>query len=68
MMVVSTAQELAEHPRMADAAINGTMDRDHVPTTLPLLDAGYDVLLEKPICPTKEELLQLLEAVREDNA
>jgi len=59
-----TAQELAEHPQMADAAINGTMDRDHVPTTLPLLEAGYDVLLEKPICSTKEELLQLLEAAR----
>jgi len=60
-----TAQELAQHPQLAEAAINGTMDRDHVPTTLPLLDAGYDVLLEKPICSTKEELLLLLGKVRE---
>ncbi|MGC9320425.1 MAG: Gfo/Idh/MocA family protein [Armatimonadota bacterium] len=59
-----TAQELARAPRTADAAINGTMDRDHVPTTLPLLEAGYDVLLEKPICPTRGELMDLLEAVR----
>ncbi len=59
-----TGQELAEEPRLADAAINGTMDRDHVPTTLPLLDAGYDVLLEKPICSTREELLGLLRAVQ----
>ena len=28
---------------------------------LPLLEAGYDMLLEKPICPTKEELLTLRE-------
>jgi predicted dehydrogenase len=59
-----TAEELAQRPRFADAVINGTMDREHVPTTLPLLDAGYDVLLEKPICPTREELLTLLHAVR----
>jgi predicted dehydrogenase len=59
-----TAEELAEQPVFADAAINGTMDRQHVPTTLPLLEAGYEVLLEKPICPTREELLSLLAAVR----
>lgn len=59
-----TAQEMAQVPQFADAAINGTMDLDHVPTTLPLLEAGYDVLLEKPICPTREELLELLRTVR----
>ncbi len=59
-----TAQQMAEVPRFADAVINGTMDRDHVPTTLPLLEAGYHVLLEKPICPTREELLELLTTVR----
>jgi len=59
-----TAQELAQFPRFADAAINGTMDLDHVPTTLPLLEAGYDVLLEKPICPNREQLLELLNTVR----
>ncbi len=59
-----TAQEMAEEPQFADAVINGTMDQDHVPTTLPLLEAGYDVLLEKPISPTREELLELLRMVR----
>jgi predicted dehydrogenase len=58
-----TGQKLAQEPRLADAAINATMDQDHVPTTLPLLEAGYDVLLEKPICSTKQELLELLRAV-----
>ncbi len=59
-----TAQEMAQEPQFADAVINGTMDLDHVPTTLPLLEAGYDVLLEKPICPTRQELLELLHTVR----
>ncbi len=60
----ATAAELAARPRFADAAINGTMDRQHVATALPLLEAGYDVLLEKPICPTREELLTLLATAR----
>ncbi|MGQ9732149.1 MAG: Gfo/Idh/MocA family protein [Candidatus Zipacnadales bacterium] len=59
-----TAEELASRPPFADVAINGIMDREHVPTTLPLLEAGYHILLEKPICPTREELLALLDATR----
>ncbi len=63
--VFLTAEELAAQPRFADVAINGTMDRDHVRTTLPLLGAGYHVLLEKPVCPTQGELLTLLRASRQ---
>jgi len=59
-----TAADLAARGKIADTVINGTMDADHVPTTLPLLEAGYDVLLEKPICPTKDELLALLQTAR----
>lgn len=62
-MQFHTAEEMAEKPQLADAVINGTMDQYHVPTTLPLLEAGYDVLLEKPICRTEEALLSLLETV-----
>lgn len=63
-MCFETAGELASRPQLADTVINGTMDLDHVPTTLPLLEKGYHVLLEKPICPTKAELLQLLQTAR----
>ncbi len=31
----------------------------HVRTTIPLLKAGYDLLLEKPIGVTKQEVLEL---------
>lgn len=63
-MCFESAEQLAARGKLADTVINGTMDADHVPTTLPLLEAGYDVLLEKPICPTQEELLQLLQTAR----
>jgi predicted dehydrogenase len=60
-----TAADLAAEPQLGEVVINGTMDADHVPTTLPLLDAGYDILLEKPICPTQSELMQLRDKVNE---
>ncbi|WP_282937754.1 Gfo/Idh/MocA family oxidoreductase [Paenibacillus sp. RC67] len=54
-----TVAQLIALPKLADAAINGTMDELHVQTTIPLLEAGYDVLLEKPIGVTEEEVLEL---------
>ena len=59
-----TAEELAGVPVFADVAINGTMDRHHVPTTLPLLEAGYHILLEKPLAPNEEDMGKLLSAVK----
>ena len=58
------AEALAAVQQFADVAINGTMDEIHIETTLPLLEAGYDVLLEKPIAPDAEQL-RLLEAAVE---
>ena len=58
------ADELAAAGKLADVAINGTMDEIHVETTVPLLEAGYDVLLEKPIAPSKEQLAILEGAVQ----
>ena len=51
-------------PRLADFAINGTMDHQHVETTIPLLEAGYDVLLEKPFATNETELWELAECAR----
>lgn len=59
-----SAEELAAHGKIADAVINGTMDKDHVETTIPLLESGYDVLLEKPFAISREEVKRL-EAVVE---
>lgn len=36
--------------------INATMDQDHYKTAMEILDAGYDMLLEKPIVPNAQQL------------
>ena len=56
-----TAEELAKAPKFADAVINGTMDHIHIETTVPLLKAGYDILLEKPFAVNEEEARKLVE-------
>ena len=63
-MCFESAEELAARGRLADAIINGTMDTEHVPTSLPLLAAGYHMLLEKPIATYESEVLALREAAR----
>jgi predicted dehydrogenase len=49
----------------ADFVVNGTMDRHHVPTSLPLLQAGYHILLEKPFATSEEELKELVSSARQ---
>lgn len=53
-------QELAEKPQFAPALINATMDRDHFLSTITFLEAGYHVLLEKPMATTPEHCLALV--------
>jgi len=60
-----TAEDLAKVPKFADVAINGTMDHQHVATSLPLIRAGYDILLEKPFAVHEAEMWELVEAARE---
>lgn len=57
-----SAEELAKVPKFADAIINGTMDHIHVKTSIPLLKAGYDILLEKPFSVNENEARELVEA------
>jgi predicted dehydrogenase len=59
-----SAAEVAAHPQFADVIINGTMDHQHVPTALPLLAAGYDMLLEKPFATHEAEMWDLVQAAR----
>ena len=60
-----TAEALAAKGRIADAVINGTMDHQHFGTSVPLLRAGYDMLLEKPFAVNKEEMDALCAVIRE---
>lgn len=60
-----SAQALAAVPRFADAVINGTMDEEHVRSSIPLLRRGYVILLEKPFAVNEAEMDRLLRCVEE---
>ncbi len=45
--------------KVCDAVIIATMDRQHFDHTIPALELGYDILLEKPISPDLEECLSI---------
>ncbi|MBN1582771.1 MAG: Gfo/Idh/MocA family oxidoreductase [Anaerolineae bacterium] len=57
-----TWQDLFAQGRIADAALVCTLDRMHVGPALAALDAGYDVLLEKPIATTLDDCVELVQA------
>ena len=61
-----SAEELAKVPRFADVIINGTMDHQHFETAVPLLEKGYDMLLEKPFSVSLEEMQKLLAVIRKN--
>ena len=53
------ASALFAQGKLADAAIIASQDRDHFGHVMQALDAGYDVLLEKPISPSPRECLEI---------
>ncbi len=53
--------EFVKREKFADAVINGTMDHLHVETSIPVLEKGYDLLLEKPFAVNEEEMNRLSE-------
>ena len=55
-------EEIAGRSPLAPALINATLERQHRASTLGLLAAGYDMLLEKPIAPTPGECLEIASA------
>ena len=67
-MCFHDANELASRGKLADVIINGTLDSLHVETSLPLLDAGYDMLLEKPFALNETDALILTECAARNNA
>lgn len=54
-------RELLADPPAADACIVATQDGDHVGPAVAALDAGYDVLLEKPMATTADDCRLLVE-------
>jgi predicted dehydrogenase len=61
-------RDVANGPRVADAVIITTPDTDHVEPAIAFAEAGYSILLEKPIAPTEEECRRVIAAVRRNGA
>ncbi len=55
-------EDLYAQGQLAPALVNCTMDRDHVASTLPALELGYHVLLEKPMASTPHDCVRLVRA------
>jgi len=51
----SSAEEMLEQPKLADAMFICTMDRQHVDHAVKALRKGYDLLLEKPVAVTAQD-------------
>lgn len=54
--------------KIADCAIVGTMDQYHLETSLPFLEQGYDMLLEKPVVNNKEDLLKIRDTAKKSGS
>ena len=55
-------EDIAGRPSLAPALINATLEPSHRASTLALLAAGYDMLLEKPIATTPGECFEIATA------
>ena len=58
-MQFASVEDFISSATECDIVINATIDNLHCKTTKPLLEAGYDVLMEKPITADVNELLDI---------
>ena len=57
--VFSDWTELLAQPRLCQALVIATLDRQHYAPAMQALELGYDILLEKPMSPDPAECLAL---------
>ena len=60
-------QDLYTRGRIAEALVNCTLDSMHLESTLPALELGYKVLLEKPMANTLQGNVRLVRAAEEQD-
>lgn len=60
-----TWQEALAASRIADVVVNCTQDQMHYSSGMAALQAGYDLLLEKPISPTLNEAVELVQTAKQ---
>jgi len=61
--VFRTWEHLVAAPKVEDAVVIATQDRAHAEPAIAFAEAGYDILLEKPIAPTEGEAARIVGAV-----
>ena len=59
--IFDTDVEFCKQERLSDVVMITTQDRLHYQEVIQLLDKGYDIILEKPIAATLQEVLSLKE-------
>ncbi len=66
-MVFEDLDDFLKTKTDCDFVINGTMDQMHYQTAIKVIDAGYNMLLEKPITNNEEQLLDIERRANEKN-
>ena len=61
--VFGSWQDMLAAGRIADAVIIATQDADHVAAATAFADAGYDLLLEKPMATSEADCTRIVAAV-----
>ncbi|MBM7785373.1 Gfo/Idh/MocA family protein [Tenggerimyces flavus] len=56
-------KDLVAGPKVADAVIVATQDKEHVAPALALADLGYHLMIEKPLAPSEQDCRTIIEAV-----
>ncbi len=62
-----SGDELLSLDRLGEAAIIATMDREHYRQAISAMNKGYHLLLEEPISPVPEEVLEIEETANRLN-
>ena len=60
-------EEVLEKPKFADAVVNATTDHLHYKSTMKAIERGYHILIEKPISPSENECIEMVEAAERKN-
>lgn len=63
-MLFLSLDEFVKRDKMCDYVFVCTQDKDHIDHALPLIDKGYNLLLEKPIACSVEDCLSIESAAK----
>lgn len=66
-MIFSCWKEFVKKDRIADAVIIATQDAMHKEPAVACANLGYHILLEKPIAPTAEDCLKIIQTVQKND-